>query len=72
MDDQELDDILGGLLVQIVESLAEMGESGLQIHEELNTPDKSGFCIFHYVSVLTNQSFLFYLIHFLSWFPNYP
>lgn len=62
MDDQELDDILGGLLVQIVESLAEMGESGLQIHEELNTPDKSGFCIFHYVS-FQSQFFVFRLFH---------
>ncbi len=52
MDDQELDDILGGLLVQIVESLAEMGESSEQIHEELNVPDKSGFCMLHYVSEL--------------------
>ena len=47
MDDQELDGILDGLLVRIVESLYEIGSD---VKEELNVGDKSGFALLHYVS----------------------
>jgi len=51
MDDEELDDMLDSLLVRIVESLVEVSDSGCDIKDELNVPDKSGFALLHYVSV---------------------
>ncbi len=47
MDDPELDNILDGLLVRIVESLDEISSD---VKEELNVEDKSGFALLHYVS----------------------
>ena len=50
MDDEELDEMLDGLLVRILESLFEISSSSSEMQEELNVPDKSGFALLHYVS----------------------
>ena len=71
MDDDELDDMLDKLLVQIVESLADLSPSSVEIQEVLNTPDKSGFTLLHYVSVhfFPASTWLSYDVHFLT-FPQ--
>ena len=52
-----LDQLIDSLLVRIVETLVEMSGSGCEIQEELNAPDKSGFTLLHYVSIIISLNF---------------
>jgi len=58
MDDSELDEILDGLLVRIVESLVEISASSCDIQDELNAPDKSGFTLLHYAALYNLPSLI--------------
>jgi hypothetical protein len=44
-----LDALLDGLLVRIVESLGHVSQSSQELARELNSPDKSGFTLLHFV-----------------------
>ena len=48
--EDEMDSLLDGLLVRIVENLMEMTSSSQDLKVELNRPDQSGFTLLHYVS----------------------
>jgi len=64
MDDEELDDILDGLLVRIVESLDEISSSSTcnDVMEELNFEDKSGFALLHYAALYNLSSLISVLL----------
>lgn len=58
IDDDQLDSLLDSLLIRIVEMLVEMSSSDIELQEELNAPDKSGFTLIHYASLYNLQSLL--------------
>lgn len=64
VEDDQLDALLDSLLIRIVEMLVEMSVSDIELQQELNSPDKSGFTLLHYVSIIFPQS-IFYL-NFIS------
>ena len=62
IDDDQLDSLIDSLLIRIVEMLVEMSSNDIELQEELNSPDKSGFTLLHYASLYTLQSLLPVLI----------
>lgn len=50
MEDDELDSLLDNLLIRIVENLIEMSSCVTELQQELDSRDKSGFALIHYVS----------------------
>ncbi len=58
MHDEKLDNVMDSLLVRIVESLVEISPSECDIHDELNSPDKSGFTLLHYAALYNLQALI--------------
>lgn len=56
MEDDELDHILDGLLIRVVESLVEMRTSSYELQDELNASGASGFTLLHYTALYNLQS----------------
>jgi len=56
MDDDALDNLLDSLLIRIVETLVEMSANDVELHDELNSVDRSGFTLLHYASLYNLQA----------------
>jgi len=67
--EDEMDSLLDGLLVRIVENLMEMASSSTDLKDELNKPDQSGFTLLHY-ACLYNLSSLIPILFFHGISPD--